>query len=346
MVKITARQLALQLENPFKLSYGTSTVRQNVLISISDGACTGVGEAAVVPYYHETPQRILSYCSDPAVSAAVGDDPYLIEDGLDRLPPAESPAARAAVDMALHDLWAQHLGQPLYRLWGLNPARIPDSSFTVAMADDEATYREHIRAARVYKLIKLKLGSCDWRTDWHMVQIAREETTARLSVDANGGWSVADAQAIIPRLADAGIVYVEQPVARNNLAGWRALHESLPDARPPLIADESVQGVKSVPPLAGIVDGINVKLAKCGGLRPARQMIMLARAYGMKVMIGCMVESSVAVTAAAQLAPLADFADLDGNLLITNDPYRGLQVDAGRVTLPDTPGLGVKPYAE
>jgi L-alanine-DL-glutamate epimerase-like enolase superfamily enzyme len=346
MVNITARQLALRLENPFKLSYGTSTVRENVLVQIDDGTHTGVGEAAVVPYYHETPERILAYFSDPAVAAAVGDDPYLIEDALDRLPPAESPAARAAVDMALHDLWAQHLGQPLYRLWGLNPARIPDSSFTVAMADDETTYREHVRAARAYSLIKLKLGSGDWRTDWRTVQIAREETAAPLCVDANGGWSVEDSLAIIPRLAEIGIVFVEQPVARDNLAGWRALRESLPEAHPPLIADESVQGVESVPPLAGIADGINVKLAKCGGLRPARQMIMLARAYGMKVMIGCMVESSVAVTAAAQLAPLADFADLDGNLLITNDPYRGLQVDAGRVTLPDAPGLGVKPYAE
>jgi L-alanine-DL-glutamate epimerase-like enolase superfamily enzyme len=346
MVKIAARQLALRLENPFKLSYGTSTVRENVLIEIDDGKYTGVGEAAVVPYYHETPARILTYCSDPAVAAAVGDDPYLIEDELNRLPPAESSAARAAVDMALHDRWAQHLGQPLYRLWGLNPARIPDSSFTVAMADDEAVYREHIRAARAYKLIKLKLGSGDWRTDWRVVQIAREETTARLGVDANGGWSVEDAQAIIPRLADMGIEFIEQPVTRDNLAGWRTLRTSLPEKHPPLIADESVQGVESVPPLAGIVDGINIKLAKCGGLRPARQMIMLARAYSMKVMIGCMIESSVAVTAAAQLAPLADFADLDGNLLITNDPYRGLQVDAGRVTLPNIPGLGVKPYVE
>jgi L-alanine-DL-glutamate epimerase-like enolase superfamily enzyme len=201
-------------------------------------------------------------------------------------------------------------------------------------------------AERAYKLIKLKLGSGDWRTDWRLVKIAREETAAPLCVDANGGWSVDDSLAIIPRLAEMGIVFVEQLIAKDNLAGWRTLRESLPGKHPPLIADESVQGVESVPPLVGIADGINVKLAKCGGLRPARQMILLTRAYGMKVMIGCMVESSVAVTAAAQLAPLADFADLDGNLLITNDPYRGLRVDAGRVTLPDAPGLGVKPHHE
>jgi L-alanine-DL-glutamate epimerase-like enolase superfamily enzyme len=343
MIHITTQKLTLQLENPFKLSYGTSTVRENVLVRISDGQYSGTGEAAVVPYYGETPERVLSYLSDPALAAAIGDDARLLEDALDRLPPTASSAARAAVDMALHDLWGQHLGQPLYRLWGLNPARIPTSSFTVAMAEDEGTYRTHLRAAGAYPLIKLKLGSGDWQADWRMVQIAREETTAQLCVDANGSWSVADAQAIIPRLAKFDLLFIEQPVARDNMDGWRTLRHTLPGDHPPLIADESVQGVESVLPLAGIADGINVKLAKCGGLRPARQMIALARACGMKVMIGCMVESSVAVTAAAQLAPLTDYADLDGNLLITNDPYRGLQVTEGRVTLPDAPGLGVTP---
>jgi L-alanine-DL-glutamate epimerase-like enolase superfamily enzyme len=342
MMQISAHSVTLRLENPFKLSYGTSVIRENVLVQID----SGVGEAAVVPYYHETPERILSYLSDPALITAIGDDPGLLEDAVDRLPPAESPAARAAVDMALHDLWGQHLGQPLYRLWGLNPARIPPSSFTVAMADDEVAYRAHLHAASAYPLIKLKLGSGDWRSDLRMVQIAREETTAQLCVDANGGWSVEEAQAIIPLLAELGILFIEQPVARDNLDGWRVLHRVLPEDRPPLIADESVQGVASVLPLAGIADGINVKLAKCGGLRPARQMIALARAYGMRVLIGCMIESSVAVTAAAHLAPLADYADLDGNLLITNDPYRGLQVTEGRVTLPDGPGLGVTPYVD
>lgn len=339
MVQINGYPLTLRLENPFKLSYGSSTIRENVFVQID----SGVGEAAVVPYYHETPERILSYLSEPALITAIGDDPDLLEDMLDRLPPTESPAARAAVDMALHDLWGQYLGQPLYRLWGLNPERIPLSSFTVAMADDEDTYRAYLRAATSYPLIKLKLGSGDWRSDWRMVQITREETTAQLCVDANGGWSVEDAQVIIPRLAELGILFIEQPVARDNLAGWQTLRRRLPGDHPPLIADESVQGVASVLPLVGIVDGINVKLAKCGGLHPARQMIALARANGMRVLVGCMVESSVAVTAAAHLAPLADYADLDGSLLIANDPYRGLQIAEGRVVLPDTPGLGVRP---
>lgn len=344
-MQITIRNAALQLENPFKLSYGTTTVRENILVTITHEELTGAGEAAVVPYYASTPEAIARYLTDPALGDAIGDDPLQLDDALDRLPPAGPAAARAAVDIALHDLWGQRLGQPLYRLWGLNPARIPQSSYTVSMAADEAAYRERLRAAKGYRLIKLKLGSGSRQNDLQMVRIAREETDAQLCVDANGGWSTADALAMIPRLAEYDLTFVEQPIARDNFDGWRLLRASLPADRPPLIADESVQGVASVPPLAGIVDGINIKLAKCGGLRAARQMIALARAYGMKVLIGCMVETSVAVTAAAHLAPMADYADLDGNLLITNDPYRGAVMSGGFLTLPDAPGLGVTPVA-
>lgn len=345
-MRVETQKLTLQLKNPFTLSYGTSLVRENVAVSFSDGVFTGLGEAAVVPYYGETPERIISYVTSPAVMEAVGDSPLWLEDALDALPPFESAAARAAVDMALHDLWGKQLDQPLYRLWGLKPARCPQSSFTVAMADDESHYRQLIRDAIDFNLIKLKLGSGDRERDLRLVQLAREEITGSLCVDANGGWSAADALMIIPQLAELGVIFVEQPVARNNFDGWRTLRAGLPADMPPLIADESVQGVASVPPLAGIVDGINIKLAKCGGLRAARQMIMLARAYGMCVMIGCMIESSIAVTAAAHLTPLADYADLDGNLLISNDPYRGVQMVNGRLLLPDSPGLGVTPRAE
>lgn len=340
-MQLQAEKVILRLQNPFTLSYGTTTTRENVAVRLRDGAYTGVGEAAVVPYYGQTPEHILAYFSDPALIEALGGDPFCLEDLLDRLPPGPAPA-RAAVDMALHDLWGQCLGQPLYRLWGLNPARCPLSSFTVGMADNETAYRKNLRAAQHFTpLIKLKLGSGDWQADLRLVHIARDETGAPLYVDANAGWSVEDAQAIIPRLMEMGVLLVEQPLARDNLDGWRALRAALPANHPPLIADESVQGVESVPPLAGLVDGINIKLAKCGGLRAARQMIALARAYGLRVMVGCMVESSAAVTAAAQLAPLADYADLDGNLLIANDPFRGVRMEAGRLALPGGPGLGL-----
>ncbi len=342
-MKITTQKLALQLEKPFKLSYGTTTVRQNILVRLDDGAYVGYGEAAVVPYYGETAERVLGYLEDPALLAAVDGDAAWLQETLDRLPPTESGPARAAIDLALHDRWGQALGQPLYRLWGLNPAHCPLSSFTVSMAEDEDTYRANVREAQQYGIVKLKLGSGDLATDLRMVHIAREEISGQLCVDANAGWSAEEALDIIPRLAALDLLFVEQPVKRDDFDGWRALVDGLPPDRPPLIADESVQGVDSVPPLAGIVDGINIKLAKCGGLGPARRMIALARAYGLRVMIGCMVESSVAVTAAAHLAPLVDFADLDGNLLITNDPFRGMQMQGGRIRLPDGPGLGVAP---
>jgi len=346
-MQIEIERLALQLENPFTLSYGTSTLRENVVVRISDGHYTGLGEAAVVPYYHETPERVIRYATDPATLAALGENPLWLEDALDRLPPADSIPARAAIDTALHDLWGQQLGQPLYRLWGHNPARCPHSSFTVAMSGDEAAYRAQVRAVSDagYSLIKLKLGSGSVERDLALVQMARAETGAALCVDANGGWSAADALGIMPRLAALGVRFVEQPVARDDWDGWRALRAGLPPDALPIIADESVQGVASVLPLAGLADGVNIKLAKCGGLRAARQMIALARACGMQVMIGCMVESSVAVTAAAHLAPLADYADLDGNLLVTNDPYRGVRLEAGRLILPEAPGLGATRHA-
>ncbi len=343
-MNIRAEKLSLKLENPFKLAYGTSTIRENMLVHISDGMYTGVGEAAVVPYYGETTDRVSAYLTNTALTEAIGDNPLWLEDILTNLPPCESTPAQTAVDMALHDLWGQHLGQPLYRLWGLNPAHGPENSFTVAMADDENSYRKNLRAAQKYSLIKLKLGSGDPDNDLQLVQIAREELGEEkpLCVDANGGWSEKEALDLIPQLSALDMLFVEQPVAKTDFDGWRTLKKFLPKNRPPLIADESVQGVESVPPLAGLVDGINIKLAKCSGLRAARQMITLARAYGMQVMLGCMIESSVAITAAAHLAPLADYADLDGNLLITNDPYQGVQSTDGRLILPDAPGLGIR----
>ncbi|MBI5929519.1 MAG: dipeptide epimerase [Chloroflexi bacterium] len=342
---IRSEKLSLQLENPFKISYGATTTRQNALVHLSDGELTGVGEAAVVPYYGETPERVTTYFEN--LPSALAENVLLLEDALTQLPPTESSAARAAVDMALHDLWAKKLGQPLYRLWGLNPERCATSSYTVALADDEAAYRKLVANAQGFPVVKLKLGSGSLDTDLKFTQIAMTLLSdAQICVDANGGWSAPDALKIIPQLAEMRVLFVEQPVAKHDFAGWRMLRQQLPKNMPPLIADESVQGVESVIPLAGLVDGINIKLAKCGGLQPARQMIALARALGMQVMIGCMVESSVAISAAATLTPLADYADLDGNLLITNDPYRGARNVHGKMMLPILPGLGVERLVE
>lgn len=340
---IEIEQLQLRLTTPFKIAHGSSTARYNVLVHISDGVHSGVGEAAVVPYYGETAERVTYWLSRPDVQAALGVDPLLLQDALDALPPASSTAALAALDMALYDLWGQCLGQPLYRLWGLNPARCPVNSLTVSMADDDAAYQKLLREARQFPLIKLKLGTGDVQGDLELARSARAELVSnQLCVDANSAWTAEQALWIIPRLAALDVLFIEQPVAKADYDGWRALRAGLPAGLPPLIADESVQGVTSIAPLIGLVDGINIKLAKCGGLRVARQMIALARAFGMRVMLGCMVESSVAVTAAAHLAPLADYTDLDSNLLIVNDPYMGVNNANGRLALPDRPGLGVQ----
>lgn len=341
-MKIHVEPLTLTLENPFKLSYGVSHARHNVLVTLDDGQHIGRGEAAVVPYYGETPERIMAEIGRPAVQAVLDQHGEFLTDALDNLPPFESMAAHAALDMALHDLHAQRLGMPLYQLWGHNPARIPQSSFTVAMPDDPQDYEKRLAVARDYPLLKLKLGSGDAAHDVQLVERVRQITNQQICVDANGGWSAAEGLQVIPQLAALGVLFIEQPVARDDLAGWQTLRRELPPNMPPLIADESVQGVASVAALRGIVDGINIKLAKCGGLRAAQQMIALARVFEMRVLMGCMVESSLAVTAAAQLAPLADFADLDGHLLVTDDPFEGVQVSRGKVRLPTRPGLGVR----
>ena len=345
-MRLDIQPLELRLKNPFKLSHGTSVVRHNVLVRLHDRGYTGYGEIAVVPYYGHTAHDLMEHLNRPEVTRALEADSRFLVDALDGLPDDLPPPVRAALDMALHDLWGQRLGYPLYRLWGANPARIPPISYTIAMSDDEAEWRDRLLAARGFELVKLKRGSGDWRADLFTVKVARDVLSAGLCVDANGGWSASDALAIIPRLAALGVQYVEQPVARDDFSGWRQLKAALPADHPPLIADESIQGVDSVMPLDGLVDGINIKLAKCGGLRPAHQMIGLARALGLRVLVGCMVETSVAVTAAAHVAALADYADLDGNLLITNDPFRGVGLDDGRLVLPEMAGLGVVPVGQ
>ena len=330
--------LTLHLRTPFRIAHGVSESRQSVIVHLPDGA---LGEAALAPYYGITPEHVLAYLANPQVEAALGGDPMLREDILDALPPGPMPA-RAALDIALHDLAGKRLGVPLYRLWGLNPARAPLSSFTIGQERDARALRQKLREAAHYPVIKLKLGSGSATTDEATVRIAREELPgAQLCVDANAGWSVDEAVAIIPRIAEYGLLFVEQPLARDDLEGWRALRPRLPQDAPFLIADESVHTTRDIPPLVGSADGINIKLAKSGGLREAWRMIQVARAFDMRVMIGCMVESAVGVTAAAHLAPLVDYADLDGNLLVTDDPFTGVVMHNGLLTLPDAPGLGV-----
>lgn len=319
--------ITLNLRTPFRIAHGVSEQRHNVIVRLDDA----LGEAAAVAYHGETPAKIMDYLA--AAADRVGADPFALEDTLNALP-AGSQAARAAIDVALHDRWGKALGQPLYRLFGLNPDRLPPTSFTIAM-DEPAVMAQRAREANL-PILKIKLGSGD---DEAMVRAIRSATTAKLRVDANAGWSREQAAQLIPRLAQYDLEFVEQPLPVGDVDGLRWLRAQKLGV--PIFADESIKTARDVAAHAGAVDGVVIKLMKTGGLREAWRAIATARALDMQVMIGCMVETSIGVTAAAHLAALCDYADLDGPLLISNDPYAGVRYDGARLILPAQPGLGI-----
>ena len=329
-MKLSWEPLTLELKRTFRVAHGASDQRHNVLVYLDDG----VGEAAAVPYYDETQAGIIAYLESVP---DLGADPFDLDGVLAHRPPG-SHAARSAIDEALHDLWGKRIGQPLYKLFGLNPDKMPLTSFTIAMDRPEIMAEQAQSSGQ--PVLKVKLGS---ENDEAILTAIREVTDARLRVDVNAGWSREQALQIIPRLVDYDLEFIEQPLAIDDLEGYfwlkerlRAQHVSIP-----IFADETAKNSKDVPKLAGAVDGVVVKLMKSEGIRETLRMIHTARAFDMQIMLSCMVESSVGVTAAAHLAPLCDYADLDGPLLIKNDPYRGLRYEGAKLRLPDGPGIGL-----
>jgi L-Ala-D/L-Glu epimerase len=324
--------ITLNLKTTFRIAHGASDQRFNVIIHLEEG----LGEAAAVSYYGESQSGIMDYLE--TINSLLGDDLFQLEDILNSLP-VGSQAARAGIDIALHDLWGKRLGQPLYRLFGLNPARMPLTSFTIAI--DEPAVMADRAAKSGYPIIKIKLGSPN---DEAIVAAIRGATQARLRVDANAGWTREQAVDLIPRLAQYDLEFVEQPLPRGDIDGFRWLRHHLRSqgVQVPIFADESIQTAHDVAAHAGAVDGVVIKLMKSGGIRAAMRAIAVARALDMQVMIGCMIETSVGVTAAAHIAPLCDYADLDGPLLIRDDPYTGVIFDGAHLFLPDRPGLGVQ----
>jgi L-alanine-DL-glutamate epimerase-like enolase superfamily enzyme len=256
-----------------------------------------------------------------------------MEDLLNNLPPG-SAAARCAIDLALHDALGKRLGHPIYRLLGLNPARAPETSYTISI-DEPEVMAERAKAANM-PILKIKLGAGD---DEAILSAIRQVHSGRIRVDANAGWSRAQAADIIPRLAKFGLEFVEQPLPMGDVEGLRWLRAQKLGV--PIFADENILTSRDVAAHAGAVDGVVIKIAKTGGLREALRAIHTARALGMQIMLGSMVETSLAVTAAAHLAPLCDYADLDGPLMIGNDPFDGMRYDKARLVLPERPGLGV-----
>jgi L-Ala-D/L-Glu epimerase / N-acetyl-D-glutamate racemase len=334
-MELTAQSLDLNLKVPFRISRSVQHVAHNVLVRIEDDGLTGVGEAAPSGYYGEKCESVLMALS--YFAEQLGDDATLIEDisaDLSRVMRGNA-AARAAVDMALYDLFGQRLGVPVYQLLGLNPNRTPVTSFTIGL-DSPAEMARKAHQAAPFPVLKIKLGTPD---DLEIVRAIRDATDARLRVDANEAWTPKQAIKTINALEAYDIEFVEQPVAASDLEGMRLVREN---TNLPIFADESCVTLEDVPRMAGMVDGINIKLMKCGGISQALKMIATARAHHLQVMLGCMIESSVAITAAAQISPLVDYADLDGALLVANDPFDGVGVKQGKLILPDRPGLGVR----
>lgn len=336
MLHIDAKPVDLRLSTPFRISRGVQYTSSNVIVQITYGEITGYGEASPTEYYGESPETALACIA--LFAGNLGDDPFLIEDVLQKLDKiiGLNSSVKAAVDMALYDIMGKVLGVPLYKLLGLNPERAASTSFTIGI-DTPGEMAKKALAAKEYPILKIKLGT---RHDLEIVKAIREVSTATIRVDANSAWTPKEAIHKINALAPYNIEFVEQPVPAHDLAGLKLVRDNVPL---PIISDESSVTVDDIPRLVGHVDGINIKYMKCGGINRALKMIHVARAHNLRVMIGCMIESAIAITAAAHLTPLVDYADLDGNLLIDNDPFVGVTVKNGKLILPDAPGLGVKP---
>ncbi|MBF6590199.1 MAG: dipeptide epimerase [Ktedonobacterales bacterium] len=336
-MELTAQTLDLKLATPFRISRGVRHTAGNVLVRLEADGLVGMGEAAPSAFYGESRESVMAALSH--FSQHLGEDPALIEDILSACERAmgDNAAARAALDMALFDLLGQRLGVPVVTLLGLNPARTPRTSFTIAL-DTPAEMAARARAAaRDYPILKIKLGTDH---DLEIVRAIRDVTDVTLRVDANAAWTPKQAIRIIAALGPYNIELVEQPVAKSDLEGLRLVRDNVPL---PIFADESCVTLDDIARVAGKVDGINIKLMKCGGLAHALKMIAAARAHHLQVMLGCMIESSLAITAAAHLSPLVEYADLDGALLIASDPFDGVHIERGKLVLPSRPGLGVCP---
>jgi L-alanine-DL-glutamate epimerase-like enolase superfamily enzyme len=334
-LRLSTEVLTLHTQHPFVIARGSQTEYRTLMVKITDGdGVEGWGEAAATRFYGETLDTAAAALATYA--PLLGDDPFQLESIELRLETTlkRNAAARVAISAALHDLVAKRLALPLWQYWGLDRARAPRSTFTIGIDTPEMTRRKVAEAAD-YPILKVKLGSTD---DLAILRTMREATDRELRVDANCGWTAAHAVHMLPVLEEFGVTMLEQPVAPGDLDGLEHVRRH---ARIPIIADESCVTSADIPRLAGRVDGINIKLAKCGSLREALRMIAIARAHQMTVMVGCMIESSLGITAAAHLTPLVDIVDLDGAALLRDDPFSGATIPQGQVSLPDGPGLGV-----
>ncbi|MDR2562535.1 MAG: dipeptide epimerase [Prevotellaceae bacterium] len=335
-MKLTYRPYDLQLKHTFTIANSSRTITPVVLTEIEYDGIVGYGEASLPPYLGETQASVVEFLKKVQLDAF--SSPFEMEDILayvDKIA-ENNTAAKASVDIALHDLVGKLVNQPWHRLWGLDPAKAPDTTFTIGIDTPEIVKQKTEQDAPLYNILKVKLGRAN---DREIIEAIRSVTSKPLAIDANQGWGDKRyALDMIYWLKEQGAVMVEQPVSKHRLddSAWITERSPLP-----VFADESFQRLTDLMRLRGAFTGVNIKLMKCTGMREAWKILNLARAVGMKVMIGCMTETSCAISAASQLSPAVDWADLDGNLLISNDLYRGTEVVDGRLVLNNLSGIGV-----
>jgi len=335
-ILLSFRPYELQLKHTFTVAGNSRNTTPVVLTEIEYEGLTGYGEASMPPYLGESQESVIKFLNK--VDLEQFKDPFMLDDILAYVDSIDkgNRAAKACVDIALHDLLGKLVDKPLYRLWGINPDNTPMTSFTIGIDTPEVVKLKTEEAAR-FRVLKVKLGGGN---DREMIETVRSVTDVPIYVDVNQGWKDKhQALDMIHWLAEQGIEFVEQPLSKTAVDDMAWLTENSPL---PIIADEAFQRLGDVTAFKGVYSGINIKLMKSTGLREAHKMITVARALDMKVMIGCMTETSCAVSAASQLSPLVDWADLDGNLLISNDIYEGVKVIDGKVTLNELPGIGIR----
>jgi len=337
IVKVTTQIYELHLRQAWTLSRGTWTTRRNVLVRLEKDGIVGYGEAAPIPRYQESAESNQEFIKKAL--PVLEKDLWTFQDRwqeLEQLDPGQN-SAKAALDMAILDWVCKSLKVPLYKFLGLDRNKTLTTTFSIGI-DEIPVMQRTAQQAKDFQVLKIKVGLKD---DKKIIEGIREVTDRPLRVDANEGWKTKEeALAMINWLADRGVEFVEQPMPAANLDDYRWLKERV---KIPIIADESVHKSHDVPALASAFHGINIKLMKCGGIQEALRLVAVARSFDLKLMIGCMIESSLAIAAAAALTPLFDYADLDGNLLIDNDPFKGMKLEKDRWLLSEAPGLGVKP---
>lgn len=336
-MRLSFEPYELQLRHTFTVASYSRKTTPDVQVKIEYDGFTGYGEASMPPYMGQSVETVTKFLQK--VNLEQFKDPFQTDDILtyvDGIGEGDT-AAKAAVDIALHDLVGKLMGEPWYRIWGLNPGKAPNTTFTIGIDAPDVVREKTTECADKFKILKVKVGLDN---DEQMIRAIREVTDLPVAVDANQGWK--DREKALDEifwLKEHGVVMVEQPMPKERLDDNAWLTERSPV---PIFADEAIQRLKDIPSIRGAYAGINIKLMKCTGMREAWKMLNYARAEGMKVMVGCMTETSCAVSAAAQLSPAVDFADLDGNLLISNDRFEGMTVVDGKITLPDRPGIGLK----